>query len=186
MADMSKAKPPKPRRNQFCLVIEAKPRAPGGAHPRSRATLDHHGFPVDHPTNRSQGGREGQNGRPARAPASRTHICGKFCLNPKNCSSPDYLELATAIQRIMHSVVLIAMFARASSAIARLCMSSHIGDLEVCAMANAKREQVTVTLDPGLRAAIKRAAEAEHRSMSNQIKHLVARALEQQREGAAA
>jgi hypothetical protein len=53
-------------------------------------------------------------------------------------------------------------------------------------MANAKREQVTVTLDPELRAAIKRAAEAEHRSMSNQIKHLVARALEQQGEGAAA
>jgi hypothetical protein len=59
-------------------------------------------------------------------------------------------------------------------------MLLHIGDLEICAMANAKREQVSVALGPELRAAIKRAAEAEHRSMSNQIKHLVAQALEQQ------
>jgi len=62
-------------------------------------------------------------------------------------------------------------------------MKSNIGDLQ---MANAKREQVTVTLDPELRAAIKGAAEAEHRSVSNQIKYFIAKALEGQTERAAA
>ncbi len=72
-----------------------------------------------------------------------------------------------------------------------MCADMHVvthivGDLEICAMANAKREQVSVALGPELRAAIKRAAEAEHRSMSNQIKHLVAKALEHRGEQAAA
>jgi hypothetical protein len=98
------------------------------------------------------------------------------------------LQFGTDVETIRKalSVVCLSLFGRASSACVRLCMASHIDDLEICAMANAKREQVTVTLDLELRAAIKRAAEAEHRSMSNQIKHLVARALEQQRGGAAA
>jgi hypothetical protein len=50
-------------------------------------------------------------------------------------------------------------------------------------MANAKesrREQVTVALDGELRAAIERAASAEHRTLSGQIRHLVSGALQQQ------
>jgi len=54
-------------------------------------------------------------------------------------------------------------------------------------MANVKRrEQVSVTLDPELRAAVKRAAEAEHRSLSNKIKDIVAKAVFENHEEAAA
>jgi hypothetical protein len=45
-------------------------------------------------------------------------------------------------------------------------------------MANSKREQVTVTLDSETRAAIKRVATAERRTVSNQIQYFVVKALE--------
>ena len=48
-----------------------------------------------------------------------------------------------------------------------------------------KGEQVSVRLEPELRAAIELAAEREHRSLSGQIRHLVATAFERQQEGIA-
>jgi hypothetical protein len=52
-------------------------------------------------------------------------------------------------------------------------------------MANTKeREQLSVTLDPELRAALERAAKAEHRTVSGQVRHIVAKAFEN-REAAA-
>ena len=48
-------------------------------------------------------------------------------------------------------------------------------------MAKDRREhQVSVTLDRELRAALERAAEAEHRTVSGQIRHLVAKVYEDQ------
>ncbi len=46
-------------------------------------------------------------------------------------------------------------------------------------MANTKeREQLSVTLDSELRAALERAAKAEHRTVSGQVRHIVAKAFE--------
>lgn len=42
-----------------------------------------------------------------------------------------------------------------------------------------QRHQVTVPLDPALRAALKQAAEQEHRTIAGYVRHVVARALEQ-------
>lgn len=56
-------------------------------------------------------------------------------------------------------------------------------------MANVKeaREQLSVQIDPDLRAALERAAKAEHRTVSGQVRHLVAKALlENHNEGVAA
>lgn len=55
-------------------------------------------------------------------------------------------------------------------------------------MANSRerREQISVPLDPALRAAIERRAEAEHRSVASLIRHIVATALESHSEAAAA
>ena len=50
---------------------------------------------------------------------------------------------------------------------------------------NGKGEQISVRLEPELRAAVERAAEREHRTLSGQIRHLVAMACEQRREAAA-
>jgi len=52
--------------------------------------------------------------------------------------------------------------------------------------AKDKGEQISVRLEPALRAAVERAAQREHRTLSDQIRHLVALACAQQREGAAA
>jgi hypothetical protein len=41
-----------------------------------------------------------------------------------------------------------------------------------------RENQVSVTLDPELRAALERAAEAEHRSVAGQLRHFAASALE--------
>jgi len=55
-------------------------------------------------------------------------------------------------------------------------------------MANAKERepQLSVQIDHELRAAIERAAKAEHRTVSGQVRHLVAKALESESEGVAA
>ncbi len=54
-------------------------------------------------------------------------------------------------------------------------------------MADTKeRCAVTVTLDPQLRAALERAAQEQRRTLSNQIRYFVAKALEHQGEGIAA
>jgi hypothetical protein len=46
-------------------------------------------------------------------------------------------------------------------------------------MANGRREhQISVTLDPELRAALARAAEQEHRTVAAQLRHFAASALE--------
>jgi len=60
--------------------------------------------------------------------------------------------------------------------------------IEDCHMANSRerREQISVPLDPALRAAIERRAEAEHRSVASLIRHIVATALESHSEAAAA
>jgi hypothetical protein len=47
-----------------------------------------------------------------------------------------------------------------------------------------QREPVTVGFDPELLATVKRIAEQEDRSLSQQVRHLVAKALEQQASGA--
>jgi hypothetical protein len=54
-------------------------------------------------------------------------------------------------------------------------------------MANKDRvgEQVSVRLDPELRAAIERQAQSEHRTLSGQIRHLVAQAFQNQERAAA-
>jgi hypothetical protein len=54
------------------------------------------------------------------------------------------------------------------------------------AMANMKegRDQLSVAIDPELRAAIERAAKAEHRTVSGQVRHIVAKALENQAQAA--
>ncbi len=49
-----------------------------------------------------------------------------------------------------------------------------------------RRDQISVPLDPALRAAIKRRADAEHRTVANLIRHIVATALEKQGERATA
>jgi hypothetical protein len=46
-------------------------------------------------------------------------------------------------------------------------------------MANGRREhQISVTLDPELKAALVRAAEAEHRTIAAQLRHFAASALD--------
>jgi hypothetical protein len=60
---------------------------------------------------------------------------------------------------------------------------AHVFELRNDAMANGRREnQVSVTLDPSLRAALERAAEADHRTIAGQIRHIVASTIEEQRE----
>jgi hypothetical protein len=48
------------------------------------------------------------------------------------------------------------------------------------------REQVSVALSRELRASVELAAQLEHRTVSGQIRHIVAKAFEPQREGAPA
>jgi hypothetical protein len=48
-----------------------------------------------------------------------------------------------------------------------------------------RRDQITVPLDPALRAAIERVAAAEHRTMASLVRHIVAQALETQERTAA-
>lgn len=48
------------------------------------------------------------------------------------------------------------------------------------------RKQVSVALSRELRAEVERAAEAEHRTVAGQIRHIVAKAFEPQRAGAPA
>jgi hypothetical protein len=58
-------------------------------------------------------------------------------------------------------------------------MFGQVCELRNDAMANGRREnQVSVTLDPELRAALERAAEAEHRTIAAQLRHFAASALE--------
>lgn len=61
------------------------------------------------------------------------------------------------------------------------------GDLRKLMMAKQeqRREQVTVPLDPALRAALEQAASREHRSIAGLIRHIVAIALEQRDQAAA-
>jgi hypothetical protein len=47
-------------------------------------------------------------------------------------------------------------------------------DLQDWTMADKPREQISVTLPAELRAAVERAAQAEHRTVSQQIRHYVA------------
>jgi hypothetical protein len=42
----------------------------------------------------------------------------------------------------------------------------------------AEQQQITVKIDPDLRAALEQAAQAEHRTISGQVRHFVALALE--------
>jgi hypothetical protein len=55
-------------------------------------------------------------------------------------------------------------------------------------MANSRerREQISVPLDPAFRAAIERRAQAEHRTVANLIRHIVANDFEKQGEQVAA
>jgi hypothetical protein len=54
-------------------------------------------------------------------------------------------------------------------------------------MANTTtRQQLSVQIDPEVRAALERAAKAEHRTVSGQVRHLVAKALESESEGVVA
>jgi hypothetical protein len=48
-------------------------------------------------------------------------------------------------------------------------------------MAKERKDQLSVTFDPGLLAAIERAAAQEHRTVSGQVRHYAARAIEEQR-----
>jgi CopG-like RHH_1 or ribbon-helix-helix domain, RHH_5 len=48
-------------------------------------------------------------------------------------------------------------------------------------MANKEREQISVPIDGELKAALERAAKAEHRTVANLVRHIVAQALENQR-----
>jgi len=41
-----------------------------------------------------------------------------------------------------------------------------------------EREQICVPVDPGLRAAIERAAQSEHRTVASLVRHVLATALE--------
>jgi CopG-like RHH_1 or ribbon-helix-helix domain, RHH_5 len=47
-------------------------------------------------------------------------------------------------------------------------------------MANKDREQLSVPVDAELKAALERAARAEHRTVASLVRHLVATALENQ------
>lgn len=60
--------------------------------------------------------------------------------------------------------------------------------LEGVAMADTKerRDQISVTLDRELRAALERAAQEQRRTLSNQARFFIAEALERQGEQAAA
>jgi len=51
-------------------------------------------------------------------------------------------------------------------------------------MQQKRREQITIPLDPDLRAKLERAAEREHRTMANLVRHVLAEALEQQQAAA--
>ncbi|WP_316228635.1 ribbon-helix-helix domain-containing protein [Bradyrhizobium sp. SZCCHNR1045] len=48
-----------------------------------------------------------------------------------------------------------------------------------------KPEQISIKLDPALRAQLERQAEAEHRSVSGQARHIIASALEARQHQAA-
>jgi hypothetical protein len=54
--------------------------------------------------------------------------------------------------------------------------------MHVRVMQGAKGEQISVRLEPELRAAVERAAEREHRTLSGQIRHLVALAYQQRQQ----
>jgi hypothetical protein len=43
-----------------------------------------------------------------------------------------------------------------------------------------RREQLSVPVDSGLRAAVERAAEREHRTVASFVRHVIAQAVEQQ------
>jgi hypothetical protein len=59
--------------------------------------------------------------------------------------------------------------------------------LRICmATQDQRREQITVPLDAALRAALERAAKAEHRSVAAQVRFFVQKSLDNQRQGAAA
>jgi hypothetical protein len=58
--------------------------------------------------------------------------------------------------------------------------------MKVDAMAKEQREQITVKLDPELLAAVERTAAEEHRTISGQVRHFVAKALAEQGAGRAA
>ena len=49
-----------------------------------------------------------------------------------------------------------------------------------------RREQLSVPVDADLRAALKRAAEREHRTVASYVRHALAQALKQQGSGAVA
>jgi uncharacterized protein (DUF1778 family) len=48
-----------------------------------------------------------------------------------------------------------------------------------------RREQISVPVDPELRAALERAAESEHRTVASYVRHVVAQALERRERAAA-
>jgi hypothetical protein len=52
---------------------------------------------------------------------------------------------------------------------------------EIADMAKERKDQLSVTFDPGLLAAIERAAAQEHRTVSGQVRHYAAKAIEEQR-----
>jgi uncharacterized protein (DUF1778 family) len=54
----------------------------------------------------------------------------------------------------------------------------HLREIGVLMMAKTRRQQITVTVPEDVRAALERAAEREHRTMSNLAQHLLATALE--------
>jgi hypothetical protein len=47
-----------------------------------------------------------------------------------------------------------------------------------------RRDQISVPIDPDLRAALARVAAAEHRTIAGQVRHFVVKALEQQQAAA--
>jgi hypothetical protein len=47
-------------------------------------------------------------------------------------------------------------------------------------MAKERKDQLSVTFEPGLLAAIERAAAQEHRTVSGQVRHYAAKAIEEQ------
>jgi CopG antitoxin of type II toxin-antitoxin system len=60
-------------------------------------------------------------------------------------------------------------------------------DVGATGMATAqehRREQISVPVDPAFRAALERAAESEHRTVANFVRHVVAQALEQREHAA--
>ena len=71
--------------------------------------------------------------------------------------------------------------APSSECVAGVCMFPHVrirSDLRERTMSKPKEDQISVRLDLELRAAVERAAEAEQRSVSGQIRYFVASAIE--------